>query len=71
MKVDSLKLEGLRFTEGMQEMISDIKQSLEQRINLKEYSENVRPVVLNNSQVMRTCMLVGLSDPLHTLQRIS
>ena len=62
MKVDSLKLEGLRFTEGMQEMISDIKQSLEQRINLKEYSENVRPVVLNNSQVMRTCMLVGLSD---------
>ena len=63
MKIDNMKLEGLRFVEGMQDMLFEIKQALEQRINLKEYSDNVRPVTLNLSPVMRTCLLIGLSDP--------
>ena len=62
MKIDNMKLEGLRFVEGMQNMLFDVKQAIEQRINLKEYSENVRPVTLNLSPVMRICLLVGLSD---------
>ncbi len=63
MKIDNMRLDGLRFVEGMQDALFEVKMALEQRINLKEYSENVRPVTLNLSPVMRTCMLVGLSDP--------
>lgn len=64
MKIDNLKLEGLRYVKDIQSMLSEVKQALEHRVNLKEYSdETVRPVILNWSTVMRTCLLVGLSDP--------
>ena len=63
MKIDNLKLDGLRFVEGMQDALFEVKMAIEQRINLREYSENVRPVTLNFSPIMRSCMLIGLSDP--------
>ncbi len=63
MNIEKLKLEGLRQVKDIQGMLSGVKQALEQRINLKEYSnESIRPVALNWSTVMRTCLLVGLSD---------
>jgi len=62
MKVDYIKLDGLRAIQDYQKMLADVKQALEQRMNLPEYSDNVRPVVLTWSTLMRTCLLVGLSD---------
>lgn len=47
---------------GIQDMLAEVKNALEQRINLHEYADAQRPVTLNWSTVMRTCMLVGLSD---------
>ena len=63
MKIDNIQLDGLRWVRDMQGMLANVKQTLESRINLNEYSENVRPVTLNWSTVMRSCLLVGLSDP--------
>lgn len=63
MKIDNIQLDGLRWVRDMQGMLANVKQTLESRINLNEYSENVRPVTLNWSTVMRLCLLVGLSDP--------
>lgn len=48
--------------EGMHDRIQDVKTALEQRINLKEYSENIQTVTLNFSVVLRICLLAGLSD---------
>jgi len=62
MNIENLKLEGLRYVSGIQDMLSDVKTALELRINLKEYAQAQRPVTLNWSTVMRTCLLVGLSN---------
>jgi len=57
-----IKLEGARQIEGIGDMLSDVKAAIEKRINLSEYTDNIRPVTLTNTTIMRTCMLVGLSD---------
>lgn len=62
MNVSNLKLEGLKLLEETHAQLADVKSQLEARMNLGEYSENIRPVVLNLSTVMRVCLLVGLSD---------
>ena len=62
MKVDSFKINIAVSIEGMNELVQDIKSMLEQRINLKSYSDYVRPTDINTSVVLRFCLLVGLSD---------
>lgn len=57
-----IKLEGARQIEGIGELLSDVRTALENRINLCEYSDNIRPVTLTMTTTMRTCLLVGLSD---------
>ncbi|MCQ2194639.1 MAG: DUF87 domain-containing protein [Paludibacteraceae bacterium] len=62
MKVDDFKINIAASIEGLNERILDVKTLIEQRINLNEYSDAVRPVVLTMSTVYRFCLLVGLSD---------
>ena len=63
MKVDNLVIDNsIRSIEGMNEMTADVKAALEQRINLKNYSKDERPIVLSQSVVMRMCLLAGLAD---------
>lgn len=57
-----INLEGLRMLDGINDSLSSIKTKLEEYINLKEYTYGVREVSLKNSQVMRICLLVGLSN---------
>ena len=62
MKVDNLIINNtIKSFEGMNEMTADVKQALEQRINLREYPGD-RPVVISQSVVMRMCLLAGLAD---------
>ena len=62
MKVDNLVINNtIKSFEGMNEMTADVKQALEQRINLREYPGD-RPVVISQSVVMRMCLLAGLAD---------
>lgn len=63
MTVECLKVNTVKAINGMQDRVSDIKTMLEQRINMEEYSDGIRPVVLTMSTVLRFCLLAGLSDP--------
>lgn len=60
--IQFLTTRGVTAIAGMHDRIQDVKNMLESRINLKEYTENVRPVTLNYSVVLRICLLAGLSD---------
>lgn len=62
MKVDAIKINTVRAIDGMNDIIQDVKTLLEQKLNLSEYSDNVRPITLTMSTVLRFCLLVGLSD---------
>ena len=62
MNVENLKIDGVRQIERMNDMILDVKQAIEERINVGNFDESIRPVTVNLSTVMRICMLVGLSD---------
>lgn len=60
--IENLSISRVQAISGMHDRIQDVKAALEQRINLREYSENVRPITLNHSIVLRVCLLAGLSD---------
>lgn len=62
MNVDSFKINKVRSIEGMNDRLADIKSAIEQRLNLSEYSDSIRPIVLTQSTVLRFCLLVGLCD---------
>lgn len=62
MNVQDIKLEGMRILDGTHDLLEDVKYAFEQKLNLSDYSDMVRPVVLNFTTVMRICLLVGLSD---------
>lgn len=56
-----VKIDGVREIEGIEEKLSELKSLMEQKLNLREYSGNIRTVTLPMTTVKRTCMLVGLS----------
>ena len=60
--IDCLTVKGVTAIVGMHDRIQDVKAALEDCLNLKEYSGNTRPISLNQSIVLRTCLLAGLSD---------
>jgi energy-coupling factor transporter ATP-binding protein EcfA2 len=60
--INLLTVKGVTAISGMHERIQDVKTALEQRLNLDEYTDEIRPVVLNFSVVLRICLLAGLSD---------
>ncbi len=62
MNVKDIKLEGMRILEGTHTQLEEVKSAIEQKINLSDYTDTVRPIVLNFTTVMRICLLVGLSD---------
>ena len=60
--INLLTIKGVTAVQSMHDRIMDVKTLLEQRLNLDEYTENVRPITLNFSVVLRLCLLAGLSD---------
>lgn len=60
--IENLSIIQAKAIVGMHDRIQDVKSALEHHINLTEYSENVRPLTLNLSVVMRICLIAGLSD---------
>lgn len=60
--IHQLTVKGVTAIQGMHDRIADVKAMLENRLNLEEYTENVRPLVLNHSVALRICLLAGLSD---------
>lgn len=60
--IEQLNTKKVSAIQGMHDRIADVKAAIERRLNLKEYSENIRPVTLNHSVALRICLLAGLSD---------
>ena len=60
--INLLTVRGVTAISGMHDRIQDVKSALEQRLNLAEYTDDIRPIVLNFSVVLRICLLAGLSD---------
>ena len=52
--IELLTTKGVTAISGMHDRIQDVKNLLEQRLNLEEYSENVRPITLSFSVVLPT-----------------
>lgn len=58
----NINLNDTRQIEELDQSLSDIKSKIEARLNLKEYSNNIQPMVMNKNTLFRTLLLVGLSD---------
>ena len=43
----------MRILEGTHDLLEEVKYAIEQKLNLSDYSDVVRPVVLNFTTVMR------------------
>lgn len=57
-----LELEKCVQSDTIQDDLSALKSSLEERLNLQSYPKGVRPMNLTQNKLMRLCLLVGLSD---------
>ena len=63
MTIDNLKIDNrITSLRDMNDLLAEVKNHLEQRINLKNYPNGDRPVVPSMSVVGRMCMLAGLAD---------
>ena len=58
-----ITLASIRQAEGLNERLQPLKQFLEERLNLKHYTEGQKPVVLFNNMLQRVALMVGLSRP--------
>lgn len=57
-----INLQNIRQAEGLMEELHEIRNKIEQRINLEKYSTVQKPVSLNGNKIMRICLLAGLSN---------
>lgn len=57
-----INLQNIRQAEDLQENLHEIRAKIEHRINLDKYSEGRKSVLLNNSKIMRICLIAGLSS---------
>ena len=58
----NINLDNTRQTEGLDQLLAEVKQKIEQRINLDKYTNNIQPIVLNKNTIIRACILVGLCE---------
>jgi DNA helicase HerA-like ATPase len=57
-----MNINNIRQAEGLQESLSEIRIKIENRLNLSNYTNDQKDIGLNNSKIMRICLLAGLSS---------
>ncbi len=62
MKINMINFDDSRQFEGADALLAEVKSKIEARINLKEYTNNIQPVLLNKNTLFRVLLLVGLSN---------
>ena len=62
MKNNIINFDDSRQFEGADALLAEVKSKIEARINLKEYTNNIQPILLNKNTLFRILLLVGLSD---------
>ena len=55
-----ISFDNLRQAEGILDNLNEIKEKLEQRINLQYKADKEKRVTLTGNKIMRTCLIVGL-----------
>ena len=58
----TLNLQNIRQAETLFDELQTIRSKMESRINLDVYTEGKKQIGLNNSKIMRICLLAGLSS---------
>jgi hypothetical protein len=56
-----INLQNIRQSEGLLESLHEAKTKIEQRLNLKKYTDSRKPLSLSGTKIMRACLLAGLS----------
>lgn len=57
-----INLQNIRQAEGLMDNLQEIRVKIEERINLLQYSDSKKSITLNNSKIMRICLIAGLSS---------
>ena len=57
-----INIHNIRQMEGLMENLQDLRNKIEQRINLNQYSTEKKQITLNNSKLMRICLIAGLTS---------
>ena len=60
-----INLQNIRQAEGLLEDLHEVRTRIEQRINLENYSNNQKGVIITGNKIMRICLLAGLSSKEH------
>ena len=60
--MNAINLQNIRQAEGLQDELHEIRVQIEQRISLDRYTEGKKNIVVNQSKIMRICLLAGLSS---------
>lgn len=60
--MSTINFQNIREAEGLKETLNDVRVSIESRINLAQYSNNQKNILLNGNKIMRICLLTGLSS---------
>ena len=55
-----ISFDNLRQAEGILDNLNEIKEKVEQRINLQYKAADERKVMLTGNKIMRICLIVGL-----------
>ncbi len=58
----NIQLSNIRQAEGLLEELNELKNKIEQYINLEKYSDGQKAITLNGNKIMRICFLAGLSS---------
>ena len=57
-----INLQNVRQAEGLHDELHDIRVQIEQKINLDRYTDGKKNISLNQSKIMRICLIAGLSS---------
>ena len=57
-----IELENVRKIDGVDKLVDEVRDKIQTKINLDSYTNNIQNVTINSSVLIKSCLLVGLSD---------
>jgi hypothetical protein len=61
----TININNIRQAKGLQDSLTPIRIQIESRLNLSNYTDDQKELTLNNTKIMRICLLAGLSSNEH------
>ncbi len=60
--MSAINLQNIRQAEGLMEELFEVRNKIEQRINLEKYTNGQKSITINGNKIMRICLMAGLSS---------